>query len=240
MDFSINGSGPPAVLLNPAGDQTVTHALKGPDFVRNGSPKYACLYDDFLTNPAQWAFFNLGSPSGGNADYITDVGDPNHPGILRINTGTVSGSGMGFWNGNFGPGPGYANWTLESTVSVYSLTSGFAFGFFNSQIWGTTNSACYFMYDSTISPNWLIQALTHQYDSGVAVAANTFTKLTFTNDGTNIYFYINGVLVQTVSLATIGLGPGSGRLGGMCITRSAVTAYGDWDYILYSRGPLTR
>ena len=214
-------------------------SILGADFVRTGDPKYATYYDDFLVGPVGFGQFNVGTPSGANW-YITDNTDPNHPGILRVNTGTISGSGFGYWNGNFGPDMGYPGWMLESQVEISSLTGGIIWGFFTDQVWRTTSGACYFVYDSSVNGNWHIQTMSNNYDTGISVSANVWDKLTMKGDGTYVYCYINGTLVKTLTNSIEGFTPGAGRFGLMSITNSSVAVYGDLDYVVYQRGPLSR
>jgi hypothetical protein len=140
-------------------------------------------------------------------------GEPDHPGILTLSTGTnVAGratSHKGITSIEFGVG----TYRKEMLVRVPILSNGtqrfvLRLGFGDNTGAGDNTDGVYFEYTDTASPNWMIRTaratVRTTQTSSIAVATNTWQKLGIIVQGTaSASFYVNDVQAGTTITTNI-------------------------------------
>jgi len=167
------------------------------------------MYDELMagstTGNQNWLTFN----SGGSSGVTSVIGDEKHPSLSQFATGTTATGRAGQqWGSTANLMIGGGELMIESVLIVPTLSTSaqrFAcrWGLGTSQT-GDHADGVYFEYDESVSANFRLKAANSSVrttvDSGVAVPANTFFRLKIViNDTTNAQFYVNGVLVGTIS-----------------------------------------
>jgi hypothetical protein len=167
-----------------------------------GGP-YVGYFDDFITG-ANNASNNIGSPTGASCSVSNTYADVNHPGQILLTTGT-GGSGTGITCGTQSefpsmvtPNSSSANWIWETAVYVPVLPATTAASFQagltngpNVNPW-TTGIQFYLSSANTNANHWYCRYSSTSTDSGVSASAATWTRLTMSNDGTYVHWFING------------------------------------------------
>lgn len=164
---------------------------------------YSILFDDYYSG-ANNAANNIGTPTGASCGVNTTYTDSNHPGNILLTSGT-GGSGTGITCGYQSENASVvaANsaapaWTWETAVFVPVLPGTTAGGFQagltggpNVNPW-TTGIAFYLSSANGVANHWYCRYGSTSIDSTIAAAAATWTRLTMANDGTYVYWYVNG------------------------------------------------
>lgn len=176
----------------------------------------------------QSQFFPLVTGAGGSVTATADVG--GHPGNLSLVMGTTSNTGYAAsWTGAW-TRVGYAALTWEAVAGPVSLgAAGADYNIFAGMIDTATaapGNGAYFKYNYNVNGGrWECISnnggSTTVVDSGVALTGGVFQKLTIAADalGTSIKYYIDGVLVATI---TTNLYSGSANVGfGVSIHKTA-------------------
>jgi hypothetical protein len=177
----------------------------------------AWVRDEMLTNN-QWY---IAANDGGTMVFgepTPGFGDPAHPGIFQLETGTTSGdySTMSLAWPNSAQIMAYPQglvWEMRWVAKVGGLTDAtYEFGF---QDYGGHN-ALKIMFNPTLGPDWLGVSRNSdtetRVDLGVAASTSSWAKIRIRSDMTKIYFSVNGGAEQTICAsgcnvtAAIGLG----------------------------------
>lgn len=212
------GTAPDTISPLPAGTvgQTLKMVDSGlPGWERRTNPaKEIELFDHFIgTGAGRLGWYNASSV--GTADTAPANTDNKTPGILRLHTGaSAAGRGVrslanafsgvvaaGFIIGN---GP----ITVEMRVRIDTLSTGteeFSTVLGLSDQTNLDTNAIRFLYQRTVSTNWLISAMAGgvatNTSSGVPVVAGVWYKLRYEINalGTSVEYFIDGVSVGTVT-----------------------------------------
>lgn len=187
------------------------------DVLQGENPRYRkeIMEDwDSWTTSGTWAWSTV--TSGGALGSDSTMLDANHPGILKLSTGTTA---TGYSGHIMNPNQltfGAATVTCEYLVYHYFLSNGTdtyqtRIGFGNQSAATLPTNGAYFVYDSTTSANWqcvCVAASTKtQVTTTVAVKAKTTRDATFWQRltvvanaaGTQVDFYIDGTNVATIT-----------------------------------------
>jgi hypothetical protein len=166
-------------------------------------------FNDFYT-ATDTAVAAIGSPSGGNACGIIAGIDVNHPGLLDINSGSASGSGVAcIIGGQLSVFTPYNSaWTWESVVRPITLpgtqAGSYQIGMPDGEttnIW--TNSLGFNLSSGNgVANDWYCMHGSTLVDSTVA-ATLAFHRLTMVNNLTNLLYYVDGVQVCSVAVGSL-------------------------------------
>jgi len=150
--------------------------------------------------------------AGAGAQIANWPGDQERPGIAQLATGTTAVgyssliSSYGFTAGGFQFGAGV--YTLMADIALMDLSTvaeEFDVRFGWSDQYGPAIDGVYFQYDRNTSLNWSCVTANNSVrtlvDSGVVVAEDVWVRLKIVVNaaGTAAAFYINGVLVATIT-----------------------------------------
>lgn len=165
------------------------------------------IVDDFLsvttistTVKVTDEFAGVSSGTGTNVLVATtDVDQENHPGVLRLETGTTATG-----NATIRTEPnvlqfGGGNWVFETLVWTDDLSTATEEFDIRAGLGDTSTGdhvdGCYFEYDRNNNTDWNIvcagNSTRTRSDSNVVVAAAAWIELRITYDGTNVRFYID-------------------------------------------------
>lgn len=189
--------------------------------------KIAVLFDaDFLEATTAPMTSDV---SGTSATATTTTpGDQNHPGLMRLASGTTATGRAAGRDSQQGLLFGGGKMRFETVVNIPILSTVAEefvdrFGFGDS-VTGDMTDGAYFEYNRLTSANWLLKTANSgvrtSVDSGVAVATG-YVKLRVEVNaaGNQADFYINDVLITDGSPApiTTNIPTGAGRTFGICL-----------------------
>jgi hypothetical protein len=149
----------------------------------------------------------IGSPTGNACALSSTVSSLNHPGAIKLTSGTVSAAGDAcfvssyLYSLNTAPG-----WTWESGVYVPVLPSTTA-GAYQAGIASTqaaspwVGGAGFYLSAANGTPNdWYCEYGSTYTDSTVAATVG-WVRLSMVSDGTNVHWYINGTQICGTGVA---------------------------------------
>jgi hypothetical protein len=200
-------SAPPTI----AGGQSVTLTLfdLGPTWVITSTTAVTAsvpslnstFFDDFYTG-ANMASVAIGSPTGNSCSPSNTYTDNNHPGNMLLTSGT-GGTGTGVVCGLISEANSVTSantaqgWSWETAVYVPVLPGTTAAAYQaglahtpNANPW-TTGIGFYLSSANGVANDWYCRYHSTSTDSGVA-ATVAWTRLTMSNDGSLVHWYING------------------------------------------------
>jgi hypothetical protein len=191
-----------AAMPPPVPAQPFTYPVPGP------SPFYQYMKD--WDDGTVIATGSIGSPSGQSCTIVSSgsAQDVNHPGVLVVASGTVSGAGEAC-----SPAPGFhapisnlnsgAPWSLTNLVFTPTLpsTSGYAFQVgtgttLTANPW-TTGTGFYLSATNAVPNDWYCEYGSTLVDTGVAASTTAWTKLDVVANGTVVTWLINGLATSS-------------------------------------------
>jgi hypothetical protein len=171
---------------------------------------YSQLFDDFYSVAAV-SRLPVGSPVGDGctSGIPTSI---NHPGILNVSSGTVSGTGVdcSYAGANYTVDDALAwSWEADATVPVQPGTTAasYSIGMTNATSVSPSVNGIYFYLSSTNTNvnNWYCAYAGKPtlVDTGVAQVTNAYHRFTMQSDGTTLSWYIDGKQVCNTALTNI-------------------------------------
>jgi hypothetical protein len=236
------------------------------DLYCDGSAWYA-HYSVFDTQPEQQSYFfneftanaDEAGEVGGSGWTFTENGtgtvlqidaEANHPGIIRLTTGTTSGNDETIHSGGsstlnslmMNQDKFSVTWLIR-IPTITTATARIGYGL-TSTLDGMTGASHYaaFEYIAGTSANWRCitgDGTTQQTTTtGTAVGTNTWTKLKIVRDGGTVRFYLDNVNVANHSTNVAGAQAGNLAAGVQTDTAAARTM--DIDYCKLILGAIAR
>jgi len=164
---------------------------------------------------------NSGSGGGAYVNYSTYCGqDVDHPGVVRVDTGTTSGGYCHIYRSLYSHLLG-SGWTFEALIQLRNDATGFVarIGWGDGTAAADHTDGAYFEYDKATSANWRIVTASNttrnKQTTSTAVTFSTWVRLKIVwNSATDVQFYVNGTSVGSSTSGTGGTGTwatGSGR-----------------------------
>lgn len=174
---------------------------------------------DFI-DIANWTQ-NSGSGGGAYVNNSTYCGqDVDHPGVVRVDTGTTSGGYCHIYRSLYSHLLG-SGWTFEALIQLRNDATGFVarIGWGDGTAAADHTDGAYFEYDKATSANWRIVTASNttrnKQTTSTAVTFSTWIRLKIVwNSATDVQFYVNGTSVGSSTSGTGGTGTwatGSGR-----------------------------
>jgi hypothetical protein len=162
---------------------------------------YLTYFNDFITG-SDVATNQIGG-SGGTCTVNTTYADVNHPGQILLTSPATNGQGVTCGTQSesaslVSPNNATNTWTWETAVDVPVLPGTTAASYQaglssspNTNPW-TTGVEFYLSSANSVANDWYCRYGSTSTDSGITAAATTWTRLSITNDGAYVHWYVNG------------------------------------------------
>jgi hypothetical protein len=163
-------------------------------------------HDDFISASTSGVMGWTAVQSGTAAVVSTGgTGTNANPGLLRLETGTDTTGRASINSGTsallFGTGTdtfecNYVTGVASDGTDTYTIRIGFL-----DTITGDSVDGAYFLYDSTVSANWITKTCSNSSctttTSSSAVGINAYRRMKIVATSTSVLFYNNGTLIRT-------------------------------------------
>lgn len=209
----------------------------------------AQLFDDFYV-VSTVSVLPIGSPT---TDTCTSgaATSINHPGLLSVNSGTVSGSGLNCaYNSGNGAGSLFTIndslpwvWEVDAEIPVLPSTTAASYQLGMTHTTTTSpsvNGAYFYLSSANGTPNdWYCAfgATPTLTDTTIAQVATVYHRFTMESDGTNLHWYIDGTQVCGTGVALSGVTNTVQSVGLMSAVTNTVSTSVSMlvDYLLFQR-----
>jgi hypothetical protein len=216
-----------------------------------GVPGTVTYYND-LIDPAGLGFTDI---NGSSLTQLTGCApanalDNNHPGELAITTGATSGKGVSCTSNSLGTAlqtpwhPFYFESVVLFPVLPGSVNSAYQVGLgagLTANPW-VDNETFYLSSANTNANDFYCDynSGSNLTDSGVTASANIWYRLTITDDGQFLRFFINGTQVCGNAILAANTSPSPFYVGGSATALSTTSEYMLMDYIIFQQTGLNR
>lgn len=194
----------------------------------SGPSRLASVYEfeeDWMSGAIAGDYGWIATLSGGAQTMNTALLSGTEWGLAQISSGTTSGNNallaLGVAKLIFGTAEAYYETKIRlNALSVEGVTNYTARIGFYDNFSGVAGNGIYFLYDTTVSTNWIMGTAnggsrTHTATS-TAVAAGAFVKLGIRISGSSAEFFVDGVSIgtQSTNFPTAAVFPGFGVIKG--------------------------